>query len=641
MNSPDGAISQMKWHFPTDNSMREIGMNSLKFDTSDDAVKMFVRELCQNSCDATAGGKVRIEFDLFHLRKEDFPDRDAFSTVLARCKKTVSNLDRDQSSLNLMFDMIDAFNEPSIPVLRASDFGTTGATGSGIGKYDEQTPWKAMTLGFGISNKGGKSAGSFGRGKESFFAVSQFHTVFFSTNDVEGKCASIGCSELITHYDQLQNKYASFGICGNSEYTHNYSVPGLLNLGNYSRAPEDKGTDVFIMGYSLISHDWADRILLSAVTDFFIKIIRDELEIKAGSKTINSGNIAEEVQRLIDKYPREANDLKLLQEQIALLSGEPLFRNEIFSLYLQKSENYGHIATVRGGMLIDKRFKACPSAVGLLIIENDRASRLLAKCEPTNHDRWVKNNIQNLAKNDRKEIISILDEINQTVAQIIEDFCGVSEAETQDAEGLEKYLSIHQDTPEQIKVARKEANWGPIATVKPKRKKKVIKRKKESDSSEADSAEMAASDQDPDEQFRETGAVDRKDKDRGEAERNFKPDENGDMKRVFKLSSSIKMTNLTETCRKDDARLHCTFIFDINKEEEYYIRVNSVMKGGALAEPIPIIKAVGPDGNELPIVDGYYAGPITASKSSRNKIDITLNYPAICDFSPEVFEYAD
>ena len=621
--------------------MREIGMNSLKFDTSDDAVKMFVRELCQNSCDATAGGKVRIEFDLFNLPKDDFPDRNAFSTVLAQCKNTVSNLNHDRSGLSLMFDMIDAFNEPSIPVLRASDFGTTGATGSGIGQYDAQTPWKAMTLGFGISNKGGKSAGSFGRGKESFFAVSQFHTVFFSTNDIEGKCASIGCSELITHYDQLQNKYASFGICGDSEYLYNYSVPGLLNLGNFSRSPEDKGTDVYIMGYSLISSDWADRIILSAITDFFIKIIRNELEIKAGSKTINSSNISAEVQRLIQKYPREANDLNLLQEQINLLSGKPLFKNDVFSLYLQKSENYGHIATVRGGMLIDKRFKACPSAVGLLIIENDRVSRLLAKCEPTNHDRWVKNNIQNLAKNDRKEIISILDDISQTVSKIVEEFSGISEAETQDAEGLEKYLSIHQDTPEQIKVARKEANWGPIATVKPKRKKKVVKRKRESDSSDANTAEMTASEQDPDDPFTETGAVDRKDKDKGEAGRNFKPDENGDMKRVFKLSTSIKMTNLTETCRKDEDSLHCTFIFNINKEDEYYIKVNSVMKGGIPAEQIPIIKAIGPDGKELPIVDGYYAGPITASKSSRNKIDITLNYPAICDFSPEVFEYAN
>ncbi len=56
----DDTSDRMKWYFPEDKTILETGTNSLKFDTSDDQIKMFVRELFQNSCDASAGGEVTV-----------------------------------------------------------------------------------------------------------------------------------------------------------------------------------------------------------------------------------------------------------------------------------------------------------------------------------------------------------------------------------------------------------------------------------------------------------------------------------------------------------------------------------------------------------------------------------------------------
>jgi len=632
--------AEHKWYFPEDTTIREIGANSLKFDTSDDAVKMFVRELCQNSTDASSGGRVDIEFEMFELPSSEFPDRDGFLCTLDRCLKTVSSLQADRTAYALLSDMREMMLQPTITVLRASDFGTLGARGSDVSEAAKPTPWKSMTISQGISDKTGKSAGSFGRGKDSFFAVSQFHTVFFSTNDVDGHRASIGCSELITHFDN-GTKFASFGICGNRLYKNNYAILDTLSLGKYSRAPDQFGTDLYIMGYTQASPDWEDRILIAAIRDFFVKIQSGQLSVRAGSRTVDSENLEQTIERLIRIYPLEEVDLSLVLEQLELLRAEPFYRNGIFSLYLKKSDRYNQIVSVRSGMVIDRHYKSIPSAIGLLIIEDDEASKLLSKCEPTNHNKWVRSNIQNLARDYKSKIVRLLDDISKSVNASISNFIGEQADEVQDAEGLEKYLSLHKDTPEQIQVARKEFNWGVIATVKPKRKNKVKKRREDPQSPKQNPVDMMASEQEPENGFEPTGAVDRDSKPRGDASRNFAPDQDGDMKRKFKISTGIKMTDVTEACSRKDGPLECTFIFNINKEQEYYIRVSAIMRGGKSAEQVPLLSVKDIQGNEYPVVDGYYAGPIVSSTYFRNQLTLILDYPSICDFRPEVFEHAD
>ena len=641
MDDSDSTASLRKWYFPDDNSPLSTGINSLKFDTSDDQVKMFVRELCQNSCDASAGGKVTIEFELFRIPKDSFPDRIGFIQTLEECKNTVKCLNDDPTAYEVFNDMIDLINQPEIAVMRASDFGTTGALGSDEKRALIPTPWKSMTTSRGISNKGGKSGGSFGRGKDSFYAVSGLHTVFFSTNDAKGLKASIGCSNLITHYSESEVKKDAFGIYGDSSFKENYSIPEIISFGSFSRKSTETGTDVYIMGYALEPNDWEDRIILAVIKDFFLKIQKGYLRVNAGNKYVDQDNLLDTIGKLTSKYPLEANDLGLLTEQVQLLSRDPLYVDDYFTLYLSSSDRYNHITSIRSGMVIDRRYRTVPSVIGLLVIDNEEISKLLSKCEPTNHDKWVKSNLQNVGTSYKNRILKILKYLSDGVDDLIDKFTGRNDAEMQDAEGLEKYLSLHNDSPEQIQVARKEYNWGVIAEVKPKRKKKVKKHREDPASVKQNPVEMLASEKDPEGDFDPTGAVDRKDKPHGEASRHFEPDENGDMKRRFKVSPSVKITDLNEACSKTDSGIKCAFIFNINKESEYYLRVSAVMKGGKSAEQVPLIKVTDSDGNEIGITDSYYAGPIVSDNDGRNRLDVILNYPTICDFRPEVFEHAD
>ncbi len=642
MGSPDGIHHKsMRWFFPKDETILEIGTNSSKFDTSDDAVKMFVRELCQNSCDASSGGKVVIEFDMFNIKRSDFPDYDGFSTVLRRCVKATEKFRDDRSSYELMSDMADEFDKSEITILRASDFGTTGARGSNISDTKELSPWKSMTISQGVSNKTGKSAGSFGRGKGSFYAVSQFHTIFFSTNSDDGLTASIGCSELITHYDDQGTKYSSFGICGDPDFKNNYSCDRMFSFGNYRRDKSQCGTDVFIVGYTQASANWDDQILIAVICDFFLRISRGELRVSVGNKYVDEDNLKSLVKELMAKYPLSVNELGLVLEQIDLISSEPVLKDSIFSLYLGKSEKYNHITSIRGGMVIDRHYKACSSLIGILVIEDDETSRFLSKCEPTNHNKWIKANIQNLSKNQKQKIIQILDYISNCVNDAIDEYAGADSEEEQDAEGLEKYISLHVDTPEQIHFARMEYNWGALVSIRSRSKNKVKKRKTNQDDSKQEEIIMPASEKDSDEDFNHTGAVDRINPKIDDASRNFEPDSNGDMKRVFKINSYVKISNVLKTCVKKGEGLSCTFVYDVSKEKEYYLRVSAVMRGGKSAEQIPILRATDSEGKDIPVVDGYYTGPILSRTGKRNKITLILNYPAICDFRPEVFDYAN
>jgi len=632
--------SSMKWYFPIDSSIREVGANSLKFDTPDDSVKMFVRELCQNSSDASAGGKVRIEFQLYHIKSDHFPDKSGFKTVLDRCVRTASGYNNDRTAYDLLKEMRDRLDAPEITVLRASDFGTKGAQGSRVNF--ENTPWKSMTIAQGISDKGQNSGGSFGRGKESFFSVSEFHTVFFSTNAIDGYNASIGCSDLITHHDDDRLKYAPFGICGDSNFKGNYSVPGILKTQNYTRPVNEYGTDVYIMGYTMVSDDWDDRILLSVIKDFFVQIARDQLEVIAGEKKVDSNNLMSCLEKYSKKFTDDTSDLRKIIEQTAMLSSEPYYRNEIFSLYLKRTDFNGGITSIRSGMVIDRDYLRSATALGLLIIDDQKSSRMLSKSEPTNHDKWVKSNLQNLSSSQRKDISRLINQISKTVKESVSEFEGAGYDETADAEGLDKYIPLHQNSNDDVIVARKEYNWGPIAEVKPRKKKKVRKRKESEDPPKTGSEEMTGTEEEPDDEFEPTGATNRGERKRGDAERNFNTDENGDMTRVFKISPRIRITDVHEACsRAEDGDLKCRFIFNINSASEHYIRVSAMMRGGKSAEQLPLKRVVRKDGSEVPIIDGFHAGPIIADPSGRNELLIVVNYPAICDFRLEVVEHAD
>ena len=98
-------MSDHKWSFPEDNSFQISGINSIKFDSSDGELKKLIRELCQNSCDATKGGCVKIEFQKFIMPVTDFPDINNFKNTVANCHNYASTMKEDKTAARYFSQM--------------------------------------------------------------------------------------------------------------------------------------------------------------------------------------------------------------------------------------------------------------------------------------------------------------------------------------------------------------------------------------------------------------------------------------------------------------------------------------------------------------------------------------------------------
>lgn len=633
--------SQHLWHFPEDSTFQIKGVNTLKFDSRDSNSGKFVREICQNSCDARNGNeKVRIVFDRFLIDRKKFPDIHGFEKTIDRCIKAGYGANADRTAVNVFKEMKEKLSKGRIPVLRVSDYGTKGACGSANIDPKSYTPWTSMTIGKGISDKGKGSGGSFGRGKESFFSVSDFHTVFFSTRDIEGHCASIGCSELMTHYDENNKKRDGFGICGDKDRANNYSLPTLFTLGSFERSYYESGTDIFVLGYRDEDECWSDMIMINVIKNFFIKIANDELEVIIGDKKLDSLTIRRIAEGFKDKYSQEADSLDLIIEQLDLYrNSDPVFYDENIDLFISKSEKHSNISSIRSGMVIERSYMSSSNIIGLLIVHNNDVSKLLCKCEPTTHDKWNKKGISNATPSESKDIKRLLASFMDITKDQINQIRGVVKDEMLDAEGIEKYLSYTTETPDQIAISRKEYSWSPVSKIKPKKRKKrpeIINEIPENRGQE----KMNASDADEREGGEETGRLLQTEDKGGDGPNPFQRDPEGSMKRVFKTNPQVVMGDVVPFCgRTQDNQITCNLMFSINKESEYYVALNALMSDDHIADRIPIKAAYDANGKSIPVIDTYHAGPIISKRGQINVLKFVLDYPTICNVSPEVLTY--
>ena len=197
------------WNFPSSNFGTLNGIGEAGIETfKGTPYKSLAREICQNSLDAKDGsGKpVIVEFSCSQEASRSFHDYDTLSNAIDSClsfwkknnnKKTVDFFDKAQK----------VAEQNTIPVLRISDFNTTGLTGS---DKDYNTPWQNLVKASGVSDKGDNEGGSFGIGKSAPFACSNLRTVFYSTQDIHGLCASQGVARLVDFskgYRRYNNGY--------------------------------------------------------------------------------------------------------------------------------------------------------------------------------------------------------------------------------------------------------------------------------------------------------------------------------------------------------------------------------------------------------------------------------------------------
>ena len=81
---------EIKWRFKGNNYTTEFGLDTSDMETfKKDPIASLTRESCQNSIDAKAEGegKVKIEFQLFEINKEDIPGEKRLEEEIESCKE--------------------------------------------------------------------------------------------------------------------------------------------------------------------------------------------------------------------------------------------------------------------------------------------------------------------------------------------------------------------------------------------------------------------------------------------------------------------------------------------------------------------------------------------------------------------------
>jgi len=394
------------WVFPI-NNLRTGGI-------SDAGIEMFkggnytyylVREIIQNSRDASVSLPVEVVFEVMKIQKSDFPKDEQFEQILHLCKDLWSK-GKDDKARDFFEHVVEKFKEGRIKVLKISDYCTTGLEG---GDHEVGKSWHDLVRGTGMSNKP-TGGGSYGIGKNAPFALSDFRTIFYSSMNGQDERIFQGFSNLASHLDAQGNMRSKEGgyvmdeeKCASIREKDDKS---LLIPEIYRR--NKVGLDLFIMGFDE-PDNFDDEISESVLKNFWMAIADNELEVriindsKGIDETITSHNL-EELMNLhytnpINKQLREKPagnpfdyykayknpDVAIFEETLPLLGNVKLYFKKTFDV----DHGYKSVALIRRPTkmvidVLDYWFNEPYAAV--FLCDNENGSNLLRKLEPPAHD---------------------------------------------------------------------------------------------------------------------------------------------------------------------------------------------------------------------------------------------------------------
>lgn len=385
----------MKWSFPSNNYGQVNGIADSGIETFQGTpLKSLSREICQNSLDASIGETATVEFSCFQLDAESLPGindlQQACTSAHAHWKS--NNSDR---ATRFFTKALSVLNKPQIPVLRISDYNTTGLRGS---KEEYNSPWSNLIKSSGASDKGGSSGGSFGIGKWAPFACSQLHTVFYSTLDVDQEVASQGVARLASFKNDDGETTQGIGYYGEEHNTPYFDVMDLQP--GYSRKACGTGTDIYIAGFAFADDEWKDEIIVSALEGFLYAFLNDKLIVKVNDFVLKKETLpqAMEIYKAFYEKTNRASEHADEYYEVLTCDATQQFSNENYrnmgrlELSLLIKEGYHNkVAMIRKmGMKIFEQ-GGNPHAVpfaGVLYVNGEAIDSFLRKLENPAHTAW-------------------------------------------------------------------------------------------------------------------------------------------------------------------------------------------------------------------------------------------------------------
>jgi len=430
-------IQQAKWDFVSTGGGDEDGPNNTKIEYfAGDHNYYLAREIIQNSLDARKNKSqaVTVVFNLEYFSHDNFPGYGQLLEILYKEKEYWSENEKAQQ---LLTRAIKCLKQQEIPVLRVSDFNTTGLNGS---DDDKKGGWYSLVRSTGNSPKP-TGGGSFGIGKGAPFAASDLRIVFYATKNESSVSAFQGKAELVSYIEDgdVKRGVGSFGL-------GQKSVRDLKNI------PETfwrkiQGTDIIIAGYKN-EKGWEDELMKSVLRNFWYAIFKNELEVKVGETKINSNNLEQFLTKyfIAEKYRDDVKPTgNPLQYYLAVNRGKQ-FSQKLSTLgecsfyFFETDEYLNHVAMMRKShMIISSRaFRFPGNYAGVFICDNDKGDIELRKMEPPEHDEWDFNRNPENGK-------VIYSEITTFIRECLEKSKIIIKTEYSEIPDMYKYLPDNED----------------------------------------------------------------------------------------------------------------------------------------------------------------------------------------------------
>lgn len=431
----------MKWYAPSGKDLTKTGVNKSDINTfSGQILSSLAREVAQNSLDVVQSGKsLEMVFECKLIEIDKIPEINFF--IDEAIPKSRVTWEEDKDVENFVNNFYNSVKKQDIPVLRISDYNTTGL---------EPSNWDKLIDSTAASLKSDDNAGgSFGIGKAAPFAASGMRMVFYET--------------------LVGSKFKSIGVCDFPSYRTNVSenivTEGKHFLGQTMRKPreqsfnfgfeerERQGTDIYVVDF-ISDPDWENTLIRSLLISFMYTIYLGKVSFIVQDTKINHENLKELLYKFryennnvldkeVDKMINYYNVLEDPNNRIFYLDKrfeKYGFKEEDAILYLNTSEeaNRSVLMTRQTGMSIfdRKNINGSIQFNGIFHATGREINRVLRKMENPQHDKWEYDRYTDNPKWAKKLLV----EFGSFFRESVKESFGIEPDEVIDAFGTADFL---------------------------------------------------------------------------------------------------------------------------------------------------------------------------------------------------------
>lgn len=422
------------WKFPENNFGSLTGISEAGIETfRANIYNSLAREICQNSLDARLKDDepVIVDFQKIYIYKNNLPGHNDFLDIWTKCLDfwiTRNN----KKAVDFLKNGSKVLNKEKLCVLRISDFNTTGLTGSD--KEYDITPWQNLVKSSGVSDKGDSDGGSFGIGKSAPYACSNLRTLFYSTFDKDGLCATQGVSKLVSFKNDEGNITQGMGYFGqtsrNSAINYELGIDPTYSRGN------NTGTDIYVVGF-IDEEEWKTEIVKSILEGFLVAIYNNKIVVKVGDLEISQQTLP----IVLDDYKNSAK--WTYNYYRALTEGEKIVADfagmgEIELDVLISPELHRKVLLSRsnGMKIFDKgNISSTIPFAAILTLKGMEVNKFFREMETPQHNAWEPG-----FHSDKKNAKKIRTELFRYIKEVVIQMGRNEATDEVDADGVGEYL---------------------------------------------------------------------------------------------------------------------------------------------------------------------------------------------------------